>query len=367
MPSYYGATVDGGRVYITVNLVSQSQANNNSSISWAFGWDFISSPYDRELDNGLVVIDGVNRYNVPGRVRDYPLGRSGAGFYQVASGSFTVGHDAAGNHTVTVDGHLQGAPSAYSALTAIGQYVLPRIPKPPTAPGIPGLSLEAASGPNSRTFDINVPFPFDDGGSAITSFRVQIATDAGFANVVADYTTGYGSWYGAFFYATTYYVRAWANNSIGTGPVSQTASITTGADVPNGPAIGAVSAIRPDSAAVAWSAPNSNGSPVTGYTVQCATDQAFTHIVSSHAGITGTSYTITGLDPLTTYYVRVSAQNAIGSSGFSNVDQFQTLPSVLVPSADGTAWVNAAVYLASGGQWVPAAMKTPSTDGTAWV
>jgi hypothetical protein len=162
-------------------------------------------------------------------------------------------------------------------------------------------------------------------------------------------------------------VRAWAVNGIGTGPVSGTASIKTGADVPPGPGIGAISAIRPDSAAVAWSPPASNGSPITGYTVQCATDSGFTHIVSSHGGITGTSYTITGLSPLTTYYVRVSATNGVGTGPYSNVDQFQTLPSVLVPSADGTAWVNAAVYLASGGQWVPAAMKTPSTDGTAWV
>jgi hypothetical protein len=368
MPSYYGATVDGGRVYITVNLVSQSQVNNNSAISWVFGWDFMASPYDRELDDGYVVIDGVARYNVPGRVRDYPLGRSGAGFYQVASGSFTVGHDANGYHTVAVDGHLLGAPSAYSALTSIGYFDLPRIPKPPGAPGVPGLSLVAASGPNSRAFDINIPFPADDGGSAITSFRVQIATDGGFSHIVADYTTGYGSWYAGNSYATTYYVRAWAINNIGTGPVSGTASIETGADVPTAPSISAISSISGTSATVAWNPPSSNnGSAVFAYTVQCATDQAFTNVVSSHGGLSGPSYTITGLSPTTTYYVRVSAQNSIGFGPYSATAQFQTLSTVLVPNSGGTAWAGSVVYIVSGGQWVPAQVKTPSTDGTAWV
>jgi hypothetical protein len=367
MPSYYGSTADGGRVYITVSLVSQSQANNNSAISWVFGWDFISSPYDRELDNGYVVIDGVARYNVPGRVRDYPLGRSGAGFYQVASGSFTVGHDANGYHTVAVDGHLQGYPSAYSALTSIGQFVLPRIPKPPGAPGVPGLSLAAGSGPNSRTINITIPFPSDDGGSAINSFRIQVATDSGFSNIAADYTTGYGSTFTGN-YATTYYVRAWANNNIGTGPVSGTANIRTGADVPTSPTITApIGPIGPTSVTVAWSPPyTNNGSAVTGYTLQCATDSQFANVVKSYSGLAGPSYTITGLNPSTTYYLRVSAQNAVGSGPYSPVPQFQTLPSVLLPNSAGTAWADAVVYIVSGGQWVPAQIKTRSTDGTAW-
>jgi hypothetical protein len=368
MPSYYGSTVDGGRVYITVSLVSQSQANNNSAISWVFGWDFISAPTDRELDDGLVVIDGVNRYNVPGRVRDYPLGRSGAGFYPVASGSFTVGHDANGYHTVAVDGHLKGAPSALSSLTAIGQFVLPRIPKPPGAPGVPGLSLAAGSGPNSRTFNINIPFPSDDGGSAITTFHVLIATDPGFSNIVSDYTTGFGS-SATGNYATTYYVKAAAINAIGASPGSAVASIRTGADVPTSPTFNVpIGPITPNSVTVSWSPPyTNNGSAVTGYTLQCATDSQFTHIVQSHSGLAGPSYTITGLNPSTSYFLRVSAQNAVGSGDYSPVPQIQTLPSVKVPNSAGTAWVDAIVYVPSGDQWVSAQVKTSSTDGTAWV
>lgn len=368
MPSYYGSTADGGRVYITVSLVSQSQANNNSAISWVFGWDFISSPYDRELDNGYVVIDGVARYNVPGRVRDYPLGRSGAGFYQVASGSFTVGHDANGYHTVAVDGHLQGYPSAYSALTAIGQFVLPRIPKPPGAPGAPGLSLAAGSGPNSRTININIPFPADNGGSGITTFRLQVATDPGFTNITSDYTTGYATSVTGN-YSTTYYVRAWAVNGIGTGPVSATSSIHTGADAPAAPNPGSISSIGPVSAVYSWSyPPTDNGAGVNDYWIQVATDSGFSHVVQTlnpQAG--GSPITISGLNPSTTYYVRVAAQNAVATGPYSGATSFLTLPSVLVPNAAGTAWVNAIVYMPSGGQWVPAQIKTPSTDRTAWV
>jgi hypothetical protein len=368
MPTFYGATVDNGRVYITVTLNSQSQATNTSQISWAFGWDFLGTPSDRELDNGYVVIDGTARYNVPGRVRDYPLGRSGTGLYQVASGTFTVGHDANGYHTVTVDGHLQGYPSAYSTLTSVGLYALPRIPKPPGAPGAPGLSLAASSGPNSRTINVNIPFPADNGGSAVTSFRIQFATDSAFTNVTSDYTTGYGT-SAVGNYATTYYVRAWAINAIGTGPVSTTSSITTGADIPAAPTIGAMSAIGPVSAAVSWSAPSTNnGSALTGYDVQWAADSAFTTgVVTQAVGTSASPYTMTGLNPATTYYVRVRAKNSIGASAWSGSLSFLTLPSVHVPNAGLTAWVDAIVYIESGGAWVPVQIKTPKADGTAWV
>lgn len=368
MTTYYGETVDNGRVYITVNVASQNQSTNTSVIQWYFGWDYLGSPSDRELDAGLATIDGTARYNVPGRVRDYPTGHTGTGLYQVASGSYTVGHDASGYHTTSVSGHLTGYPSAVSALDT--QYLaLPRIPKAPSALGAPSLGLSASSGPSSKTINASWSGPADNGGSGVTGYNVQVATDSGFGTVIGNYvTTGPSATVSVPNYATTYYVRAQAVNAIGAGAWGGGTGITTGADVPSAPTIGAASAIGPLGATVAWSAPSTNnGSAVTGYTVQVATDSAFASVIQTHAGLSASPYAITGLDPSTTYYARVSAQNAIGSSAYSGSVSFQTLPSVRVRNTAGTAWVDAIVYTVSGGQWVPAQVKTPSTDGTAWV
>jgi hypothetical protein len=372
MTTFYGTTIDNGRVYITATLAGQSQSGNYSTIQWYFGWDFLGAPSDRELDNGLATLDGTARYNVPGRVRDYPLGTSGTGLYQVASGSYIVGHDANGYHTTTVSGHLTGYSGANSTMST-QSMTLPRIPKAPSTPGTPALSLAASSGPSSRTINAAWSAPSDNGGVSVGGYAYQVAADAGFTSLVANYVTSGAASASATVpaYATPYYVRVAAVNSIGQGPWSATASITTGADVPTAPAIGAVSAIGPINADVSWSAPSSNnGSALTGYDVQWTTDSTFaTGLVTSAVGTSASPYTMTSLNPATTYYVRVRANNAIGASGWSGSLSFLTLPSVHVPNAGGTAWVDAIVYMAdaSATNWVPVQIKTPSSDGTAWV
>jgi hypothetical protein len=370
MYDFVGYTADNGRVYISIILLSQSQSQNSSAIQWLFGWEFLGAPTDRELDNGYCVVDGAARYNVPGRVADYPLGRSGTGRYQVASGSFTVFHDANGYRTVAVDGHLVGYSGAYSALSSVGIATLPRIPKPPSAPGAPSLSLQAGSGPSSRTVNASWSAPSDNGGSSITGYNLQVATDSGFTANVSTYALTSASMSITLpAYSTAYYFRAQAKNSIGTGPFGSSANITTGADVPAAPTIGAMSAVGPVSAAVSWSAPSTNnGSALTGYDVQWAADSGFTTgVVTQAVGTSASPYTLTGLNPATTYYVRVRAKNSIGASAWSGSLSFLTLPSVHVPNAGLTAWVDAIVYIESGGAWVPVQIKTPSTDGTAWV
>jgi hypothetical protein len=371
MTTFYGNTSDNGRVYITAQVASQNQAGNSSVIQWYFGWDYLGSPSDRQLDNGLATLDGSARYNVPGRVRDYPTGHTGTGLYQVASGSYTVFHDADGYHTTTVSGHLTGYSGAVSTMST-QNLVLPRIPKVADAPGTPSLSLAASSGPNSRNITATWSAPADNGGSGIVGYTVQCATDPAFSVNLATYTvTGTSANWTANLYATTHYVRVLARNGIGSSAYSGQATITTGADVPTAPTIGTASAVGPVSAAVSWSPPSTNnGSALTGYDVQWAQDSAFTSGVTSAAvGTSASPYTITGLNPATTYYARVRAKNAIGASPWSDSLSFLTLPSVHVPNAGGTAWADAIVYMpdATGTSWVPAQVKTPNTiDGTTW-
>jgi hypothetical protein len=293
------------------------------------------------------------------------LGSDGIRRYQVASGSYTVAHDSAGNHTVTASGHLEGNTN----LSTLGtkSLALPRIPKAPGSPSTPTLSLAAASGTSSRTINLSWSAPSDNGGSGITGYVVERATSPGMtADVVTYSVTGTSTTITEPDYATTYYYRVSAKNAIGTSSYGPAATITTGAAVPDAPTIGDASAIGPLGATVAWSAPSTdNGSAVTSYNVHWSTDSTFA--TYSTASDSASPYAITGLTPATTYYAKVQAVNAVGGSAWSGAVSFLTLPSVHVPSVDGTAWVDAIVYMVSGTSWVPMQIKTPSSDGTTWV
>jgi hypothetical protein len=63
-----------------------------------------------------------------------------------------------------------------------------------------------------------------------------------------------------------------------------------------------------------WTAPFNGGAPITGYSYQQSTDNINFGTATS-AG-TGTSHTITGLNPAVTYYYRMSATNSIGTGTY---------------------------------------------------
>jgi hypothetical protein len=60
------------------------------------------------------------------------------------------------------------------------------------------------------------------------------------------------------------------------------------------------------------------------YTVDIATDAGFTNIVSTHSGITTTSYAASGLNPATTYFWRVKPTNGCGDGTVSATFSFTT-------------------------------------------
>jgi len=83
---------------------------------------------------------------------------------------------------------------------------------------------------------------------------------------------------------------------------------------PNAPTFSVSPALDGKSADVTASPPSDNGgSAITGYTIQVATDSAFTSIVQTVSS-TGTS-TITGLTPGQRYYWRVTAKQAVTTGG----------------------------------------------------
>ena len=67
------------------------------------------------------------------------------------------------------------------------------------------------------------------------------------------------------------------------------------------------------------------------YRLQVSVDSSFTSPVVDQSGITDTSHAVTGLAYITPYYWRVSAMNAGGTSAWSSVWSFTTIPAPTFP------------------------------------
>jgi len=182
-------------------------------------------------------------------------------------------------------------------------------------------------------------------------------------------------------YATTYYVRSYATNSIGTSYGSEI-SFTTLAVSPTVTTT-AISTITSSTASSGGTVTATGGAAITAQGVCWSTTSAPTIAGSKTTDGTTSPFTssITGLAYATTYYVRAYATNSIGTS-YGNVISFTTLavaPTVTTTaistitatsaSSGGTVTVTGgAVITAQGVCWstttAPTIANSKTTDGT---
>lgn len=355
--AYRGPTSQNGRVYVNWQLYSQNQSGNYSTIKWQFGWEFLGSPTDRALENGYVYIEGV-RYDVPGDVRDYPLGRSGTGLYQVTSGQFNITHDSDGNKTITVNADLTG----YSGAVSNGgdvDYALTRIPQAPDAPGTPSAVINNGN-------DVTLAWAAAaTNGTAVTSYTLQRSLVSNFASSVTSYANGtaLNRVVADLPYNDTYYFRVYAGSSVGNSAYSGTRTVVIGNAVPLAPGSPFISSITPVSMHAGWLAASvpTGATAVTGYDLEVRAG-AFTGTPTHSVGnVVG--YDVTGLAPATNYNVRLRAQNAQGAGPWSGTSTFTTSPSLYVANEAATAWVTATPHIVVDGAWVPVQFSVP--DGSA--
>lgn len=168
-----------------------------------------------------------------------------------------------------------------------------------------------------------------DGGSAITQRGVCWSTSQN--PTTADSKTSDGTGTGTFSSnitglnpGTTYYVRAYSTNSIGTAYGNQV-SFTTAATVPVLTTTNA-SSVTSTSASSGGNISNDGGASVTSRGVCWSTSQNPTISNSKTTDGTGTGVftsSITGLSPGTTYYARAYATNSAGT-GYGNQVTFTT-------------------------------------------
>jgi hypothetical protein len=170
---------------------------------------------------------------------------------------------------------------------------------PATVPGAP-LNVSAIAGNAEAT--VTWTAPAADGGSPILSYLVTASPGGATANATGTTTasiTGLTN-------GTSYTFTVVAVNALGDGTASAPSAPVTPASVPGAPT-GVVAVASAGQAVVSWTAPDTGGSPITGYTV-----------TSSLGGITATttgatSVTVTGLTNWKIYTFTVLATNRIGN------------------------------------------------------
>ncbi len=175
-----------------------------------------------------------------------------------------------------------------------------------------------------------------DNANNETGFRVQRATNTGFSSGLTSFTTAAGATsYGDTTVAatTTYYYRVFATNAAGDSTASGTASAATPAapaTVPAAPSVLAAAAVSATRIDLTWT---DNANNETGFRVERATNTGFSAGLASYtlgAGIV--SYSDITVSGSTTYYYRVFATNATGSSAASNTAS-ATTPAPVIDAA----------------------------------
>lgn len=218
-------------------------------------------------------------------------------------------------------------------LFAFSDLTITAAGSPPSAPTLDSPGNDATSVSTSLTLDWNAV-------SDANSYRVQLATNSGFSSPIVDKNNLSQTQHSvsSLNYSTVYYWRVRAKNANGNSTWSDTWSFTTD-DPPIAPPASPTLDSPEDDAtsvsrdiALAW---NSVSTAIS-YHLQVASNEGFSTLIANENDLTNTSYDGADLDYSTTYYWRVRASNAGGTSGWSAVWSFSTEDETIAPPAAPT-------------------------------
>lgn len=193
---------------------------------------------------------------------------------------------------------------------------------PPPAPSAPVLS-SPSDGATSQSITPTLTW---NSSATATSYRIQVAIDAGFTSIIADVSgLTSNSYIPTLLNSTLYYWHVNASNTGGSSAYSTARNFTTIAAIP--PAPGSPTLASPADAAtglalnptLSWN----SSSGATSYRIQVSTDAGFVTVISDQAGLTSTSFA-PSLVASTQYWWHVNASNAGGTSSYSTARTFTT-------------------------------------------
>ena len=258
--------------------------------------------------------------------------RTGAGGYGVVSSGIAAGA------TSYRDGGL-GAATAYTyrirAVNRVGSGVWSNEPAAATAASVPeAVDDLAAIAQSDSVVELTWSAP-DDGGAAISGYRLERRTGAGGYGVVSSGIAAGAESYrdGGLGAGTAYTYRIRAVNRVGSGVWSNEPAAATAASVPE--AVDDLAAIAQSDSVVelTWSAPDDGGAAISGYRLERRTGAGGYGVVSSGIAAGAESYRDGGLGAATAYTYRIRAVNRVGSGAWSNEPSATTPFVVAAPRA----------------------------------
>ncbi len=172
-----------------------------------------------------------------------------------------------------------------------------------------------------------------DGASSITS-RGVCWSSTNSNPTILDIKTNNGTGIGSFISlitgltaGTTYYVRAYATNSVGTAYGNTRTFVTLSPTLPSGIVTTSISSITQNTAFSGGSIANDGGATITSRGICWSSTNSnptiFNSISINGSGIGAFSSSLTGLTANTTYFVKAYATNSVGTS-YGNVISFTT-------------------------------------------
>ena len=249
-----------------------------------------------------------------------------------------------------------------------------------SAPAAPTGLTATLSG--STQINLSWTAPSDNGGEAITGYRIETSTNAGTTWSEQEDNTGSTATtyeHTGLTPGTTYHYQVSAINSIGTGTPSNVNHATAGtATQPDAPTGLSATASGHTQINLSWTAPSGNGgAPITGYRIETSTNAGTTWSEQEdNTGSTATTYEHTGLTPGTTYHYRVSAINSAGTGTPSTVDNATTeaisapqAPTGLDAQVRGRTQINLSWTAPSNNGGAPITgyrIETSTNAGTTW-
>ena len=202
-----------------------------------------------------------------------------------------------------------------SAVNSVGASVPSSITSFTTLGNVPSVPTNAVVTQDHGNYvRLGWTAPASNGGNAITSYTVQQLKAGVWTTVYT--STGTSALVSGLTPLTDYQFKIWANNVAGAGP-SVDLAYTTGPLAPATPAV-TLSGLTSSSVVATWpaSAQTDPNYPVT-YEVTYGAGISLTPV--GKYTITATTYTLTGLRSVSTYWVRVQALAGKSSSGGSYV------------------------------------------------
>ncbi|TAK56506.1 MAG: hypothetical protein EPO24_11170 [Bacteroidetes bacterium] len=216
------------------------------------------------------------------------------------------------------DGNLYLANATYGGISRIL-----RLRRAVNVPASPQLYSPSANAVNQS---VQPTFKWRQSAEA-HHYDFQLATDSDFTSIVYDTTTTVDTSVVAqlLSYATQYFWRVRARNDIGTSSFSEIRTFTTTHQAPIAPLLespGDSAQNQPRTVTFRWR----QAAHTSVYILNIAASPAFSPILFKDSTLTDTFRTVSLLGAATTYYWRVNARNAGGTSPYSEVRNFTTVP-----------------------------------------